>query len=122
MQDQASKISGRKFGEIKEAFRIAFSKLGIMRTHVPGIPVLAHTATADKQTEKHIIKSLCMKKCLVLRVSPNRLNVALYVFKKKKLLTSDLKWIVDGLRTDRGNFPKTIVYCQIIESVTKVFT
>lgn len=122
MQSQKSKVTGRRFSEVKHAFRVSFSKLGIIRTHVPNAPMLALTATADKQTEKSIVKSLCMKRCLMLRVSPNRLNIGLFVFKRKKLVVGELQWIVDGLKKEREQFPKSIVYCKSIEDVAKVFT
>ncbi len=110
MENEHSKVSGRSFSEVKHALRVSFSKLGIIQTHVPDVPMLAVTATADKQTEKDIVKSLC--KNLMLRVSPNRPNIRLFVFKRTKL----------EKKTKREKCPKSIVYCQNIEAVAKVFT
>eukprot|EP00794_Sanderia_malayensis_P017125 gene17126-18846_t len=83
--------------------------------------MLALTATANKETERKIVKSLAMKRYTLIRVSPNKLNIRLSCVKVKKLHPELLKWVVDGLRRQNNKYPKTLIYCQSIENVSKVF-
>ena len=106
---------------VRKAFRDSYSKLGMLRTLLPNVNMLALTATADKDLEKKIVKSLSMQSFTMIRASPNRLNIHLMKVKCPTLNPSLLEWIVEGLRKQKRNFEKTIIYCQSIENVSKVF-
>eukprot|EP00794_Sanderia_malayensis_P001713 gene1712-1911_t len=121
MQTDNIRYNKRSYKEVKKAFRDSFAKLNSLRTVLPKCPVLALTATANSLTEKKIVKSLGMKKFSLIRVSPNRLNIRLSVVKFAKLDPKLLSWIMDGLKKESGAYQKTIIYCQSVENVAKVF-
>ena len=122
VEDSKKTATKRSFKEVKKAFRDAFGKLGSLRSLMPSVPLLALTATANKVTERKIVKSLGIRNFTMLRVSPNRLNIRLSKMKVAKLTPSILNWVVDGLRQEKEKYNKTIIYCQSIEAVSKVFT
>ncbi|KAL5547169.1 hypothetical protein UlMin_006856, partial [Ulmus minor] len=82
-----SKIHGRgllNFIAIDEAhcisswghdFRHSYHKLSSLRTHLPGVPILALTATAVPKVRNDVIDSLCLQNPLVLKSSFNRPNI-----------------------------------------------
>eukprot|EP00794_Sanderia_malayensis_P004128 gene4126-4682_t len=121
MQTDNIRYNKRSYKEVKKAFRDSFAKLSSLRTVLPKCPVLALTATANSLTEKKIVKSLGMTKFSLIRVSPNRLNIRLSVVKFAKLDPKLLSWIVEGLKKESGAYQKTIIYCQSVENVAKVF-
>lgn len=93
----------------------------MLRTYFPHVKLLALTATADKDLERKTVKSLGMKSFTMIRVSPNRINICLAKVKCKQLSTTVLQWLVDGLKNERKLYEKTIIYCQSIENVSKVY-
>eukprot|EP00794_Sanderia_malayensis_P002116 gene2116-2400_t len=54
-------------------------------------------------------------------MSPNRLNIRLSLVKCSKLTTSVLDWVVNGIKAERREYEKTIIYCQSIENVSKLY-
>ncbi len=106
---------------MERAFRDCFAKLGSLRTCFPDMKMLALTATADKNMEKKIVRSLAMSSFALIRMSPNRLNIRLSLVRCTKLTTSVLDWVVQGIKTKGRNYEKTIIYCQSIENVSKVY-
>ena len=93
----------------------------MLRTYFPDVKLLALTATADKDLERKTVKSLGMKSFTMIRVSPNRINICLAKVKCTKLSPTLLQWVVDGLKDKRKEYEKTIIYCQSIENVSKVY-
>ena len=83
--------------------------------------MLALTATANKELEKKIVKSLTMEAFTIIRISPNQLNIHLASVKCAKLSLSVLAWVVNRFRQKNRQYGKTIIYCQSIESVSKVY-
>eukprot|EP00112_Aurelia_sp_Birch-Aquarium-sp1_P016965 Seg389.3 transcript_id=Seg389.3/GoldUCD/mRNA.D3Y31 product="Werner syndrome ATP-dependent helicase" protein_id=Seg389.3/GoldUCD/D3Y31 len=83
--------------------------------------MLALTATASKELEKKIVKSLAMGSFTMIRISPNRLNIHLASMKCAKLNPSVLAWLVEKLRQENRLYEKTIIYCQSIENVSKLY-
>ena len=100
VEDSKKTATKRSFKEVKKAFRDAFGELGSLRSLMPSVPLLALTATANKVTERKIVKSLGIRNFTMLRVSPNRLNIRLSKMKVAKLTPSILNWVVDGLRQE----------------------
>ncbi|XP_074556342.1 ATP-dependent DNA helicase Q-like 3 [Curcuma longa] len=56
-------------------FRPSYRKLSSIRIHLPGVPILALTATDVSQVEKDVIGSLCLRQPLVLMASFSRPNI-----------------------------------------------
>ncbi|XP_031500242.1 ATP-dependent DNA helicase Q-like 3 [Nymphaea colorata] len=89
-------------------FRPSYRKLSSLRKHLPGVPILALTATAAPQVQKDVIESLCLNDPLILQSSFNRANI-FYEVRYKDL--------VDDVYLDLSNLLKSsgavcsIIYC-----------
>ena len=81
-----------------------------------------HTCTADATTQETIKKVLCLRSDVTkISVSPNRLNLRFCVKKvKKDVQLKELKWLVDLIREQKGNCPKTIVFCNTMNEIALV--
>ena len=98
----------------KAAFRECFFKIGDMRSLLPqGTPVLALTATATSEVISDTMKGLAMKDdTYQIRVSPDRPNIFLYKQKVDKDISKTFAWLIDLLKKEAIETPKTIVYCK----------
>ncbi len=61
-------------------FRPSFAALGRLRAIVPGIPVMALTATANQETPKAICNLLKMSFPVKIHIRSDRANGSYYVF------------------------------------------
>ncbi|XP_009391728.2 ATP-dependent DNA helicase Q-like 3 [Musa acuminata AAA Group] len=89
-------------------FRPSFRKLSSLRSHFPGVPILALTATAVPKVQKDVISSLCLHQPLVLSASFNRPNIY-YEVRYKDLLKDTYADLLNLLKSS-GNVC-SIVYC-----------
>ncbi|XP_020521855.1 ATP-dependent DNA helicase Q-like 3 isoform X2 [Amborella trichopoda] len=89
-------------------FRPSYRKLSSLRKRLPGVPILALTATAVPKVQKDVIESLCMQHPLVLKASFNRPNIY-YEVRYKDLLDDAYADLLTLLKTS-GNVC-SIVYC-----------
>ncbi|WOL12153.1 ATP-dependent DNA helicase Q-like 3 isoform X2 [Canna indica] len=89
-------------------FRPSYRKLSSLRSHLPGVPILALTATAVPKVQKDVIESLCLQQPLILRASFNRPNI-FYKVRYKDLL-DDPYTDLSNLLKSNGNVC-SIVYC-----------
>ena len=121
MQNESVRYSKRSYEEVTKAFRDSFAKLSTLRTALPNFPVLALTEIANSLTEEKIVKSLAMKSISLIRLNPNRLNIRLSIVKYTKFVPKLLYWVVEGMKKGSGSYPKTVIYCQSVENVAKVF-
>jgi ATP-dependent DNA helicase RecQ len=64
-------------------FRPEYLQLGMLRQHFPQVPIIALTATADKQTREDIISRLHLQKAHVHIASFNRPNIRYTIVEKK---------------------------------------
>ncbi|XP_037076328.1 Werner syndrome ATP-dependent helicase homolog [Pollicipes pollicipes] len=92
-------------------FRSSYRKLDVLRKGLPGVPILALTATATPEVRTDIVRSLELRNCVTLVTSFDRPNLFLEVRAKSSSALGDLtslmqrvdgKWRFDGA---------TIVYC-----------
>ncbi|KAJ8500369.1 hypothetical protein OPV22_010921 [Ensete ventricosum] len=89
-------------------FRPSYRKLSSLRSHFPGVPMLALTATAAPNNQKDVISSLWLRQPLVLRASLNRPNIY-YEVRYKDLLDDTYADLLNLLKSS-GNVC-SIVYC-----------
>ncbi|KAM5547180.1 ATP-dependent DNA helicase Q-like 3 [Rosa sericea] len=89
-------------------FRPSYRKLSSLRSHLPGVPTLALTATAVPKVQKDVIQSLCLQNPLVLKSSFNRSNIY-YEVRYKDLLHDVYADLSDVLKSS-GDIC-AIVYC-----------
>ena len=86
-------------------FRPEYTKLGTLRTHFPGTPIIALTATADRLTKRDIITQLNLSEPKVFLSSFDRPNINLIVRPGQDRVGSVLDYI--------GRHPQDpgIIYC-----------
>ncbi|XP_020582360.1 ATP-dependent DNA helicase Q-like 3 isoform X2 [Phalaenopsis equestris] len=90
-------------------FRPSYRKLSSLRGHVPGVPIIALTATAVSKVQKDVIKSLQLRNPLILRTSFNRPNI--YYEVRFKDLLNDVYSDLSNLLKSSGEVVCSIVYC-----------
>ena len=86
-------------------FRPEYMQLAQIKDYFPGVPVIALTATADKQTREDILNKLNLTKPRTFVSSFNRANIYYYVERKKNHFESLVNYLQKH-RTDAG-----IIYC-----------
>nr|XP_029119462.1 ATP-dependent DNA helicase Q-like 3 isoform X2 [Elaeis guineensis] len=89
-------------------FRPSYRKLSSLRRHLPGVPILALTATAVPKVQNDVIESLCLQHPLILRASFNRPNI-FYEVRYKDLLADAYTDLSNLLKSARNVC--SIVYC-----------
>ncbi|USQ13292.1 DNA helicase RecQ [Legionella lytica] len=94
-------------------FRPEYASLGLLKSHFPGIPVIALTATADKQTRQDIVVKLnyAPKKYIA---SFNRPNIHYKVVPKTSVI-KQLNQFLESVEQQSG-----IIYCGTRNSVENV--
>ncbi|XP_070550683.1 uncharacterized protein [Ptychodera flava] len=103
------------------AFREYFAHVGELRSYFPDVKVLALTATASKEVQSQIKDNLCLHDCKVINVCPNKDNIRYSVLKIPTDIPSTLYWMVDKLREEKEDFPRTIIYCSSIDLTAKLY-
>jgi ATP-dependent DNA helicase RecQ len=86
-------------------FRPEYLRLSMLRTQFPDVPIIALTATADKQTRQDILKRLNLLHANVHVASFNRPNIRYTILEKQKPF-QQLTRFLDTRRDEFG-----IVYC-----------
>ncbi len=86
-------------------FRPEYLQLGQLRTHFPDVPIIALTATADKQTRQDIIQRLGLQQATVNIASFDRPNIRYTVLEKQKPFAQLSRFLQDH-QHDCG-----IIYC-----------
>ncbi|XP_044748976.1 Werner syndrome ATP-dependent helicase-like [Coccinella septempunctata] len=105
-------------------FRPQYRKLSRVRGYLPGVPILAVTATATKQVEADIISSLRLKNPQILHSGFDRPNLYLEVYQKSQHGPStDLLKVSENI-CGVQKFPgPTIIYCltrKFTETITEL--
>ena len=86
-------------------FRPEYLQLGQLREHFPNVPIIALTATADKQTRQDILQRLHLTRAKVHMGSFNRPNIRYTILEKQKPFNQLLQFLNDR-QQEAG-----IVYC-----------
>ena len=98
-------------------FRQDYSRLNMLCALFPNVPVLALTATANKQDIKQIKDSLCLQECIDVIANPDRKNIfyAKHFRKGQDIdnIEEILKPIAQNLLLLTINYPITVVYLPI---------
>jgi len=97
-------------------FRPEYLMLAGLKDHFPNIPVIALTATADKLTQKDILKKLNLKNPAVFISSFNRANITYRVNPKRNSFDQLLDFLED--KKDESG----IIYCLSRKSVEALAT
>ena len=93
-------------------FRIAFAHIGELRSVVPPhVNVMALTATATHSTFKVVKERLCMTQPVIIGLPPQRANI-FYCVQGLPSLTDFSERLVEDIRRQQRNFPKTEIFCR----------
>jgi ATP-dependent DNA helicase RecQ len=74
-------------------FRPEYLKLGSLRECLPAVPVIALTATADRQTRADIIRGLHIEQAEIYAASFDRPNISLTVAEKKEPFSQLIRFL-----------------------------
>ena len=108
----------KKWGE---TFRSVLLKIGELRSLVPSsVHMLALTATATRPIREEVIKVLGMKSPSIVAVSPCKPNI-MYMVKSYDSIEEAFGTILKGIKKQRGNFPRTIIYCQKLSDCGRLY-
>lgn len=113
---------GRK--KKKDPFREAFSRVKDLRSQLPGVPVIALTASVLLKERQKLIKASGMISPVIVDVSPNKENITLdfLEMKKESYSGSNLKWVADMISTHGRQTPQTIIFCKTFNSISFVLS
>ena len=98
-------------------FREAYNKLKDIRAlMMPGLPMVALTATANCKTRNYIISKLDMEGCIVIKSSSNRPNIFYEVCilpdcDEDMLFQSCFGFVIDQLLQYNSKADKVVIYC-----------
>ena len=95
-------------------FRPEYEKLGELRKHFPGVPILGLTATADEHTRKDILKCLGIEHAKQFVSSFDRPNIRYLVAEKRKPMFQLMQFLNDW---QEGS---GIIYCLSRKRVEEV--
>ena len=112
--DEAHKVSwGTSTSPDGKIFREAFSRIGSIRSIcAEGIPILALSATVDKDYTQLVTASCSLSNSLkVIHTCSDRPNIRLSIFKIKSKCISCFSWLFDFLIKMGDNCPKILIYC-----------
>ena len=103
----------------KTAFRSSYGDLKKLRSFLLRVPILALTATASKTTRLRFQRSLGLKSPHVIIRTPDRPNICLSVQKIKDV--DCFQFLVNSLKAEGVNHPRTLIYCKSIKDITELF-
>ena len=95
-----------------------------MRSFLPGIPLLALTASVQVNERSKLIKACGMIQPVIVDVSPNKENITfncMAVLKEKEAV-SHLRWIAEMVIKSGKDTPQTIVFCNTFNDISAVLS
>lgn len=104
-----------------DKFRVAFAKLGDLRSVVPSeTNVMALTATATQKTFHVIKERLSMSDPVLVSMSPLRNNISYRVLPKVDI-NQFCSEICTNLKTERCAYPKTVIFVQTYSDCCNIY-
>lgn len=102
-------------------FRRWFRHIGEVRRIFPGAAMLALSATCTNEIRQEVIQALSMEDAKHIIIAPDKSNIKNSVFKTGRTMEPSLFWLIDELRENMECFPRTLIYCNSIQDVARVF-
>ena len=111
-------------GKKKEPFRAAFSKVKDLRSFLPGVPILALTASVKLKDRASLWKACGMVSPLVVDVSPNKDNIYLgfELIEVEAEALNRLKWVTTMVERERQETPQTIIFCKTFNDIANIIS
>eukprot|EP00041_Stephanoeca_diplocostata_P033681 m.1118719 g.1118719 ORF g.1118719 m.1118719 type:complete len:971 (+) comp24386_c0_seq7:297-3209(+) len=107
-------------------FRASYRQLGNLRPIFPGVPMMALTATASAAVERDIIKSLGLRRPVVVRTTVDRPNLYLECKFRTNDIKTDFQPLLMGDSIDQPQERcfdgPTIVYCPTQKMVADTYS
>ena len=93
-----------------------------MRSFLPGVPVLALTASVKVKDRSCLWKSCGMMNPVIVDVAANKDNICLEVLRitVEKEALKNLKWIASMIEKQREETPQTIIFCKTFNDIASV--
>ena len=106
----------------KPAFRPHYNQLDELRSLVGlDVPLIALTATAAQRTKETILKTLCMKDCEEIIVTPNKTNIKFWVYEMKSTTSENFDWLVSLLEEKAERTPRMLIFFRQIKHIAEVY-
>lgn len=104
-------------------FREYYGRLHELRSLSPGVPIVALTATATKETKATIIDVLEMKRPHIIEESPEKPNVTYVVhyIDRKQSISDQFQWLSEEIIKHGTTTDRTIIYCQTIQQCSHIY-
>ena len=106
----------------RQPFREAFARVKDMRSLLPGVPVLALTASVKVKDRSCLWKSCGMVNPVIVDVAANKDNICLEFLRitVEKEALKNLKWIASMIDKQREETPQTIIFCKTFNDIASV--
>ena len=106
----------------RQPFREAFARVKDMRSFLPGVPVLALTASVKVKDRSCLWKSCGMVNPVIVHVAANKDNICLEFLRitVEKEALKNLKWIASMIEKQREETPQTIIFCKTFNDIASV--
>lgn len=104
-----------------KVFRKWFRGIGELRSIFPEANVLAMSATCTLPVRHRVLSILNMSNATTFEMSPNRVNIKYVVHRTGVEISDALFGLVESLSNDKEKFPRTVLYCNSIQDVSKVY-
>ena len=111
-------------GKKKEPFRAAFSKVKDLRSFLPGVPILALTASVKLKDRASLWKACGMVTPLVVDLSPNKDNIyfGFELIEVEAEALNRLKWVATMVERERQETPQTIIFCKTFNDIANIIS
>ncbi|KAL9952213.1 hypothetical protein ACROYT_G039428 [Oculina patagonica] len=106
----------------KQPFREAFARVKDLRSFLPGLPILALTASVKVKDRSSLWKSCGMVDPIIVDVAPNKENICLEFHKiaDEKDALKNLKWVASMIQQEKEKTPQTIIFCKTFNDIANV--
>ena len=115
-------VSVNNRGKKKQPFREAFARVKDLRSFLPGVPVLALTASVTVKDRSSLWKACGMVNPVIVDVAPNKENICLE-FERIAVegdALKSLKWIACMIEKHKEETPQTIIFCKTFSDIANV--
>ena len=103
----------------RQPFREAFARVKDMRSFLPGVPVLALTASVKVKDPSCLWESCGMVNPVIVDVAANKDNICLE-FLRITVEKKNLKRIASMIEKQREETPQTIIFCKTFNDIASV--
>lgn len=114
----------KKLRNNEKPFRIAFGRLGELRSFLPNCPVISLSASIRKQHRERLKRILGMESAVVINMSPNKMNVRMSIQKVSDTpeALSKFNWLISLIKEKQETTPKCIIFCNTLTDIPQILS